>query len=104
MARGTRQRQVFDGALDIVVSPALCGAAERRRVFRKKAGRLSERSEFLPAPENPPAQGKPKAKPPGAVLLVLFLPPRKVHGKTGREKLLLLVKIASLSARNDVFK
>jgi len=59
---------------------ALCGAAERGRVFREKAGRLSERSEFLPAPENPFARGQPKAKPRGAVLLVLFLPPRKVHG------------------------
>jgi hypothetical protein len=62
---------------------AHCSAAERKCFFRKKAGRLFEHreaGEFLPAPKKAFARGKPKAKLHGPVLLVLFLPPRKVHG------------------------
>jgi len=39
-----------------------------------------EAGEFLPAPKKVFARGKPQAKLHGPVLLVLFLPPRKVHG------------------------
>jgi len=62
---------------------AHCSAAERKRFFRGKAGRLFEHreaGEFLPAPKKAFARGKPKAKLHGPVLLVLFLPTRKVHG------------------------
>jgi hypothetical protein len=37
--------------------------------------------EFLTAPKKVFARGKPKAKLQGALLLVLFLAPRKVHGQ-----------------------
>jgi len=53
-----------------------------RVLFSEKAGRLfepAEGGEFLPAPKKAIARGKPKAKLPGALLLVLFLAPRKVH-------------------------
>jgi len=52
-------------------------------VFSEAAGRLFEHreaGEFLPAPKKAFARGKPKAKLQGAVLLVLFLAARKVHG------------------------
>jgi len=65
-----------------VGNPARCSAAERKRFFgEKRAGCLSspQVNEFLPAPKKPFARGTPKAKLRGAVLLVLFLPPRKVH-------------------------
>ncbi|WP_041280500.1 hypothetical protein [Desulfosudis oleivorans] len=52
-------------------------------LFSEKAGKLFEHreaGEFLPAPKKAFVRGKPKAKLHGPVLLVLFLPPRKVHG------------------------
>jgi len=66
-----------------MAGPAHCSAAERKCFFRGKAGRLFELREagaFLPAPKKAFVRGKPKAKLRGAVLLVLFLPSRKVHG------------------------
>jgi len=68
-----------------MAGPAHCSAASCKHFFRDKAGRLFEHreaGEFLPAPKKVFARGKPKAKLHGPVLLVLFLPPRKVHRQT----------------------
>ncbi|WP_153304430.1 hypothetical protein [Desulfosudis oleivorans] len=57
-------------------------------LFPGEAGRLFEHreaGEFLPAPEKVFARGQPKAKLQGRLLLVLFLAPRKVHGKADKK-------------------